>query len=46
MKRPERINEIIKSGNDGSDNISNEDWMEIKEYIKQLESQIEPKVIK
>jgi len=35
--RPERIDEIIKQADEGSDNISNEDWKELKEYIAKLE---------
>ena len=37
--RPKRIEEIIKQANEGSDNISNEDWVELKEYIEELESE-------
>lgn len=36
--RPERIKEIMKQADEGSDNISNEDWKELKEYIISKES--------
>ncbi len=35
--RPERIKEIIKQADEGSDNLSNEDWKELKAYIQELE---------
>ena len=36
--RPERIKEIIKQADEGSDNLSNEDWKELKVYIEGLEA--------
>ena len=39
MERPEIIEEIIKQADEGSDNISNEDWVELKGYISELEAE-------
>ena len=39
MKRPERIEEIMKQADEGSDNISNEDWIELKGYIAEIEAE-------
>ena len=39
--RPEAIKKIIKDADNGADNISNEDWIELKNYIEGLESQID-----
>lgn len=37
MNRPKSISEIMKRADEGSDNISNEDWAELKSYIEKLE---------
>lgn len=37
--RPVIIEEIMEQADDGSDNISNEDWVVLKEYIEKLEQQ-------
>jgi len=37
--RPKLIDEIMEQANEGSDNISNDDWSELKTYIEELEAQ-------